>query len=191
MDDYGIFVSFPHMLEPCRLDFAQFHLFSCHPAHPLSFPYIGTFKSTFASNPPESWHNHWIGLDITDMNFNWCCWCFRNPEKKKPVEVGSLSHYSQGLLHLRCLAGFLPSRDINFHHLIVNSQQTGAQFEPFWASHGEDLPPFLTRSHQNCPNHRSREAVQLWSLLHQVAKLLSNPWKRIWCNELRDVKAHT
>ena len=104
--------------------------------------------------------------------------------EKKPVEVGSLSHYSQGLLHLRCLAGFLPSRDINFHHLIVNSQQTGAQFEPFWASHGEDLPPFLTRSHQNCPNHRSREAVQLWSLLHQVAKLLSNPWKRIWCNEL-------
>jgi len=63
----------------------------------------------------------------------------------------------------------------------VNSQQTGVQFEPFWALHGEDLPPFLTRSHQNCPNHRSYEAVQLWSLLHQVAKLRSNPWKRIWC----------
>jgi len=56
---------------------------------PVLSLYIGTFKSTFASNPPESWHNHWIGLDITDMNFKWCCWCFRNPVNS-PVEVGSL-----------------------------------------------------------------------------------------------------
>ncbi len=85
----------------------------------------------------------------------------------------------------------LISHDINFHHPKVNSQQIGAPFPRLFGPHTEKIfhcswfPP-------KPPNHRSQEAVQLWSLLHQVAKLLSNPWrKQICCNELKHVKAHT
>ena len=36
------------------------------------------------------------------------CWWFRNPVNS-PVEVGSLSHYLQGFIHPKWLAGCLPS----------------------------------------------------------------------------------
>ena len=65
------------------------------------------------------------------------CWWFSHPA---PVEVGRLSHYLQGLMHPRWLAGFLSLTVANqkYHHLGSISSRLLPLMIPF-----QDLVPVL------------------------------------------------